>query len=164
MDPEWAVPRRFGSTSKVEPESVPTVGAGSRCEQKENVTVSVLDTDAVQRTYDLDRAHVFHSWMAQAAFKPMVITSAQGSYVVDGDGNRLLDFSSQLVNTNIGHQHPKVVAAIKAQADRLCTVAPQHANDQRSEAARLITDLTPDGLDKVFFTNAGAEAVENAVG
>jgi taurine---2-oxoglutarate transaminase len=127
------------------------------------VTVSTLDTDAVQRTYDLDRAHVFHSWMAQAAFKPMVITSAQGSYVVDGEGNRLLDFSSQLVNTNIGHQHPKVVAAIKAQADRLCTVAPQYANDQRSEAARLITELTPDGLDKVFFTNAGAEAVENAV-
>ncbi len=126
-------------------------------------TGSAVDTDAVQRTYDLDRAHVFHSWLAQAAFKPMVITSAQGSYVVDGEGNRLLDFSSQLVNTNIGHQHPKVVAAIKAQADRLCTVAPQHANDQRSEAARLITNLAPDGMDKVFFTNAGAEAVENAV-
>ena len=125
--------------------------------------MSTLDTDAVQRTYDLDRAHVFHSWMAQAAFKPMVITEAAGSYVVDGEGNRLLDFSSQLVNTNIGHQHPKVVAAIKAQADRLCTVAPQYANDQRSEAARLITELSPDGMDKVFFTNAGAEAVENAV-
>ena len=121
------------------------------------------DRAAVQRTYDLDRAHVFHSWSAQAALKPMVITSAQGSYVVDGDGHRLLDFSSQLVNTNIGHQHPKVVAAIRAQADRLCTIAPQYANDQRSEAARLITELTPDGLDKVFFTNAGAEAVENAV-
>ena len=124
---------------------------------------TAVDAESVQRTYDLDRAHVFHSWLAQAAFKPMVITSAQGSYVVDGEGNRLLDFSSQLVNTNIGHQHPKVVAAIKAQADRLCTVAPQHANDQRSEAARLITDLAPDGMDKVFFTNAGAEAVENAV-
>ena len=117
----------------------------------------------MERTYELDRAHVFHSWLAQAGFKPMVITSAQGSYVVDGEGNRLLDFSSQLVNTNIGHQHPKVVAGIKAQADRLCTVAPQYANDQRSEAARLITDLAPDGMNKVFFTNAGAEAVENAV-
>src|ERR1700710_2066018 len=114
-------------------------------------------------TYELDRQYVFHSWSAQAALKPMVIESALGSYVTDGDGNRLLDLSSQLVNTNIGHQHPKVVAAIKAQADRLCTVAPQYANDQRSEAARLITELTPDGLDKVFFTNAGAEAVENAV-
>lgn len=121
------------------------------------------DAGAVQRAYDLDRAHVFHSWAAQAALKPMVITAAQGSYVWDGGGHRLLDFSSQLVNTNIGHQHPKVVAAIKAQADRLCTVAPQYANDQRSEAARLITERAPDGLNKVFFTNAGAEGIENAV-
>ena len=81
----------------------------------------------------------------------------------DGDGNRLLDFSSQLVNTNIGHQHPKVVAAIQAQAAKLCTVAPQHANDARSEAARLIAERTPGELNKVFFTNGGADANEHAV-
>lgn len=114
-------------------------------------------------TFDLDRQYVFHSWSAQAALKPLVIASAQGSYVTDEDGNRLLDLSSQLVNTNIGHQHPKVVAAIKAQADLLCTVAPQHANAARGEAARLIVELAPDNMRKVFFTNAGAEAVEYAV-
>jgi taurine--2-oxoglutarate transaminase len=114
-------------------------------------------------TYDLDRQYVFHSWSAQAALKPLVIESAQGSYITDGDGNRLLDLSSQLVNTNIGHQHPKVVAAIKAQADLLCTVAPQHANAARSEAARLIIERAPENMAKVFFTNAGAEAVEYAV-
>jgi taurine--2-oxoglutarate transaminase len=113
--------------------------------------------------YELDREYVFHSWSAQAALKPLVISSAQGSYVVDGDGNRLLDLSSQLVNTNIGHQHPKVVAAIKAQADLLCTVAPQHANQTRGEAARLIVERAPANMRKVFFTNAGAEAVEYAV-
>ena len=116
-----------------------------------------------QRTYELDRQYVFHSWSAQAALTPMVIQSAQGSYVVDGDGNRLLDLSSQLVNTNIGHQHPKVVAAIKAQADLLCTVAPQHANAARGEAARLIIERAPANMAKVFFTNAGADAVEYAV-
>jgi taurine--2-oxoglutarate transaminase len=116
-----------------------------------------------QSTYDLDRQFVFHSWSAQAALKPLVIESAQGSYVVDGDGNRLLDLSSQLVNTNIGHQHPKVVAAIKKQADLLCTVAPQHANAARGEAARLIVERAPDNMEKVFFTNGGAEAVEYAV-
>jgi taurine--2-oxoglutarate transaminase len=116
-----------------------------------------------QSTYELDRQYVFHSWSAQAALKPMVITSAQGCYVTDSDGNRLLDLSSQLVNTNIGHQHPKVVAAIKEQADLLCTIAPQHANAARSEAARLIVERAPDSLNKVFFTNAGAEAVEYAV-
>ena len=73
----------------------------------------------------------------------MTITASKGCYVWDGDGNRLLDFSSQLVNTNIGHQHPKVVAAIADQAAKLCTVAPQHANDARSEAARLIAQRTP---------------------
>jgi taurine--2-oxoglutarate transaminase len=122
-----------------------------------------VDRDAAARAYELDRAHVFHSWSAQAALTPMVVSAARGSYVWDGDGNRHLDFSSQLVFTNIGHQHPRVVAAIKEQADRLCTVAPQHANDQRSEAARLICGLAPPGLEHVFFTNGGAEAIEHAV-
>ncbi|NNH72907.1 aspartate aminotransferase family protein [Nocardia uniformis] len=115
------------------------------------------------RTYELDRKHVFHSWSAQAALKPMVVTAAQGCYLWDGDGNRLLDFSSQMVNTNIGHQHPKVVAAIQAQAAQLCTVAPAHATAARSEAARLIAERTPGDLDRIFFTNGGADAVEHAV-
>jgi taurine--2-oxoglutarate transaminase len=115
------------------------------------------------RTYELDRAHVFHSWSAQAEISPMTITAAQGSYIWDGEGRRLLDFSCQLFNTNIGHQHPKVVAAIQAQAAKLCTVAPQHANDARSEAARLIAERTPGELNRIFFTNGGADAVEHAV-
>jgi taurine--2-oxoglutarate transaminase len=123
-----------------------------------------IDRAAARRAYDDDRAYVFHSWSAQGALKPMVVAAAQGSWLWDGDGNRLLDFSSQLVNTNIGHQHPKVVAGIQAQAARLCTVAPQHANDMRSEAARLIVERAPgDSLNHVFFTNGGAEAIENAV-
>jgi taurine--2-oxoglutarate transaminase len=110
-----------------------------------------------------DRAYVFHSWSAQAALAPVVVAGAEGAWFWDEDGNRYLDFSSQLVNVNIGHQHPKVVAAIKEQADRLCTVAPTFANDVRGEAARLIVERSPGDLSKVFFTNAGAEAVENAV-
>jgi taurine--2-oxoglutarate transaminase len=95
-----------------------------------------------KRAHQLDRAHVFHSWSAQAKLAPMTVIAAQGSYL-DGDGNRLLDFSSQMVNTNIGHQHPKVVAAIAEQAAKLCTIAPAHVNSARSEAARLIAELTP---------------------
>jgi len=90
-----------------------------------------------------------------------VIAGAAGSYVWDADGKRYLDFSSQMVNTNIGHQHPKVVAAIQEQAGRLCTISPVHANDQRSRAAHLIVDRAP-FAGKVFFTNGGAEAVEYA--
>ncbi|TQS41026.1 aspartate aminotransferase family protein [Cryptosporangium phraense] len=117
----------------------------------------------MSRTYELDRAHVFHSWSAQTLIKPMVIDGAKGSYVWDEEGTRYLDFTSQLVFTNIGHQHPKVVAAIQEQAARLCTVAPAFANDVRSEAARLIVERAPEGLNKVFFTNGGADANENAV-
>src|ERR1700722_19478676 len=76
-----------------------------------------------------DRAHVFHSWSAQAAIDPMPIASAAGSYFWDYSGKRYLDFASQLVNVNIGHQHPKLVAAIVDQAGKLCTVAPAFAND-----------------------------------
>ena len=110
-----------------------------------------------------DRAHVFHSWSAQALIDPMPIASASGSYFTDYDGKRYLDFSSQLVNANIGYQHPKLVAAIQEQAARLCTIAPTFANDARSEAARLIAELAPGDLNQVFFTNGGAEATENAL-
>jgi taurine--2-oxoglutarate transaminase len=124
--------------------------------------MTTLETRKSQ-TYQDDRAHVFHSWSAQGALDPLVVAGAEGSWFWDEDGNRFLDFSSQLVNVNIGHQHPKLVEAIKAQADRLCTIAPFHANDQRSKAARLIAELAPGDLDMVFFTNGGAEATENAI-
>ena len=119
--------------------------------------------EAGRRAHDLDRAHVFHSWSAQAQISPMTILAASGSHIWDGDGNRMLDFSSQMVNTNVGHQHPRVVEAIAEQARTLCTIAPQHVNVARSEAARLIAERTPGDLDRIFFTNGGADAVEHAV-
>ena len=64
--------------------------------------------------YVNDRAHVFHSWSAQGPLTPTVVAGGEGSYFWDEDGKRFLDFSSQLVNLNIGHQHPKMVAAIQA--------------------------------------------------
>ncbi len=115
------------------------------------------------RAYELDRQHVFHSWSAQAQISPMVITRAEGSTVWDDQGKDYLDFTSQLVFTNIGHQHPAVVAAIQEQAAKLCTIAPQFANAARSEAARLITGLAGETFEKVFFTNGGADAVEHAI-
>ena len=116
-----------------------------------------------EATLTNDRAHVFHSWSAQAQINPVAIAGAEGSWMWDFDGNRYLDFSSQLINVNLGHQHPKLVAAIQEAAGRLCTVAPIHADADRSEAARLIAEVAPDGLEKVFFTNGGAEATENAM-
>ncbi|MBO1333694.1 aspartate aminotransferase family protein [Streptomyces sp. VRA16 Mangrove soil] len=110
-----------------------------------------------------DRKHVFHSWSAQELIDPLAVAGAEGSYFWDYDGNRYLDFTSGLVYTNIGYQHPKVVAAIQEQAAKMTTFAPAFAIESRSEAARLIAERTPGDLDKIFFTNGGADAVEHAL-
>ncbi len=116
-----------------------------------------------QDVWELDRQYVFHSWSVQGALNPMVIAGGSGCRLWDFDGNEYLDFSSQLVNTNIGHQHPKVIAAIQQQAAELATIAPATANLARGEAAKRIVARAPDNFNKVFFTNAGADANENAM-
>jgi taurine--2-oxoglutarate transaminase len=117
----------------------------------------------LSQTYLDDRAHVFHSWSAQAALKPLVVTGGEGAWFFDETGKKYLDFSSQLINLNLGHQHPKMIAAIQEQAAKLATIAPGMANDARSTAARMIAERTPGDLNKIFFTNGGAEATENAM-
>ena len=117
-----------------------------------NADVARCDTDSV-----------FHSWSAQARFTTLPLAGGRGCVVWDHDGKEYLDLSSQLVYTNLGHQHPKVVTAIVEQAERLVTVAPAHANQTRAEAARLIVERAPEGFSKVFFTNGGADANENAI-
>ena len=117
----------------------------------------------LSQTYLDDRAHVFHSWSAQAALKPLVVTGGEGAWFFDETGKKYLDFSSQLINLNLGHQHPKMIAAIQEQAAKLATIAPGMATDARSTAARMIAERTPGDLNKIFFTNGGAEATENAM-
>lgn len=110
-------------------------------------------------------AHVDHyiqSWSVQGA-KPRIITGGEGSWFWDADGKRYLDFQSQLVNLNLGHQHPAIVAAIKEQADKMCYIGPAMGNDARSELAQLIAEVTPGNLTSTFFTTGGAAAIENAV-
>ncbi|WP_137844099.1 aspartate aminotransferase family protein [Microbacterium sp. 2FI] len=119
------------------------------------------DPDALAKA--LDREHVFHSWSAQAGLDLPVIAGGLGSVVWDHAGNRMLDFASQLVNVNIGHQHPAVVAAIQQQAGELATIGPATANLTRGQAAERILSKAPDGFTKVFFTNGGADANENAI-
>ncbi|MGC1418502.1 MAG: aspartate aminotransferase family protein [Acidimicrobiales bacterium] len=110
-----------------------------------------------------EKASVFHSWSAQSSIDPLMVRDAHGVYVTDEAGKTYLDFSSQLVNTNVGHQHPSVVKAIQEQAGLLCTIAPQHGNPARYRAAEMILDHSFDGAAKVFFTNGGTESVEHAV-
>jgi taurine---2-oxoglutarate transaminase len=109
------------------------------------------------------KQYVLHSWSVQDAVDPIPVAGGEGRYFWDYDGKRYLDFASQLVNVSIGHQHPKIVAAIKEQAEKLCTIGPPMATEARSTLARLLAEVTPGDLQMSFFTNGGAEANENAV-
>ena len=122
-----------------------------------------MSSEDSKKVFEADRKFVFHSWSAQAQISPLPVAGGSGSYFWDHDGNKYLDFSGQLVFTNIGHQHPKVVDAIKKQADVLTTIAPQHANNARNEAAQRVVELAGGDFSKVFFTNAGADGIENAI-
>lgn len=113
-------------------------------------------------TFADDRAFVFRSWSAQRQLTPMVVTGGAGCWFWDDAGRRYLDLSSQRVNLNLGHQHPRLVAAIAQQAGVLTTIGQIHATGPRSTAARLIAERTPGDLDQIFFTNGGGDAVEHA--
>lgn len=112
---------------------------------------------------DLNREYTLFAWSAQAAVNPVPIERAEGVYLWDDSGRRYLDFSSQLMNVNIGHGHPRVVKAIQEQAERLPYVAPAFATRVRGELGRLVAEIAPGDLNKTFFTLGGADANENAI-
>ena len=99
----------------------------------------------------------------QKGLHPIPIEKADGIYMWDYDGKRYTDMSSQLVNLNVGFGNRKIIDAIKAQAEKICYVAPSYASEPRGKLARMILDLMPDNMGKVFFANAGADANENAI-
>ena len=109
------------------------------------------------------KRYVLYSWSVQDQINPIAVERAEGRYFWDYDGNRYLDFASQLVNVSIGHSHPKVVQAIKDQAEKLATIGPPMATESRSRLGRMLADVTPGDLSMSFFTNGGAEANENAI-
>ena len=106
---------------------------------------------------------VFYTWSAQARVNPIAVQRAKGVYFWDTDDKRYLDFSSQLMNTNIGHQHPKVVKAIQDQAAKLTFSHPGNATEARGLLGKKLAEVTPGDLKKTFFTLGGAEANENAI-
>ena len=118
-----------------------------------------VDTRAIaQETKD----HVLVSWSAQGSISPIVITGAKGSWLFAGE-RRILDFSSGLVNVNLGHGHPKVVRAIQEQVEKVQYVLPSFGEESRAELARLLADVAPGDLTKTLFTTGGTEANEHAI-
>jgi taurine--2-oxoglutarate transaminase len=111
----------------------------------------------------LNRAHTFFSWSIQGALDPIAIDRAEGVYLYTPEGERILDFNSQLMSVNIGHGDRRVIEAITAQATKLQYVQPAFATEIRARLGARLAEILPGDLDKVFFTLGGAEAIENAI-
>lgn len=122
-----------------------------------------LDIKTAGEICEVSKNYNLHSWSVQGKLKPRVMIGGEGIYFWDGDGRRYYDMSSQLVNLNIGYGNKTVIKAIQEQAERLAFASPSFAIDVRSQLAKMIVELAPDNMGKVFFTLAGADANENAV-
>lgn len=103
------------------------------------------------------------SWSKQRGLDPIPVVKGEGIYFWDDEGNRYTDMSSQLVNMNLGFGNKVIGDAIKEQVDQYCFVSPSYGAESRAKLAKKIIELMPDNMGKVFFTNAGADANENAV-
>ncbi len=121
--------------------------------------MTVMGSDALaNRRYDII------PWAAQKDLGPPVeMARAEGVYLWDKAGKKYLDFSAQLVNVNLGHQNPRVIAAIKEQADKLCYVGPHFTTDVRERLGRLLAEIAPGDIATAFFTQSGSEANEAAM-
>lgn len=111
----------------------------------------------------LQAEYVLQSWSKQKGLHPIPIAKAEGIYFYDYDGKRYADMSSQQVNVNLGYGNQDIADAIKEKLDRYAYIGPSYGDESRAKLGKMIVDLLPDSFGKVFFTNAGADANENAL-
>lgn len=107
--------------------------------------------------------YTFFSWTKQAGLNPINVERAKGVYLFDRNGKRYIDFSSQLINVNVGHGRHEVTEAVVKQMQQLSYVAPGFATKVRGDLGKKLAEITPGNLSKTFFTLGGAEAIENAI-
>jgi len=113
-----------------------------------------------QEVIQENRDYTLFSWSVQNAANPIHMKRAEGVYFWDGDDNRWLDFSSQLINMNVGHQHPKVLDAIKKQVDELCFAGPGFATEPRGRLGKKLSGSlwSADRLSTASFRASGGYA------
>lgn len=111
----------------------------------------------------LDRSHVVYSWKAQGSVNPIMMDRAEGIYQWDTDGKKYIDGCSGLLNINIGHSNQHVLEAMKKQMEKLTYVGTMFGSEPKARLAQMISEVTPGDLDYTFFTNSGAESIENAI-
>ncbi len=116
-----------------------------------------------QEMIDLCKEHTMYTWSAQGDVDPLPVEKADGVHFWTPEGKKFLDFNSQLMSVNIGHNHPKVTARMKEAVDELIYVFPGSATEPRARLGQLMAEITPDNLNTFFFALGGAESNENAV-
>lgn len=116
-----------------------------------------------QEMIDLCKQHSLFSWSATGKVDPYPVARAEGIYLYGPEGQRWIDFNSQLMSVNIGHGHPKVKEAIKQQLDEVIFVYPGMATEVRARLSKRLAELTPGDINTFFYTLGGAEANENAI-
>ncbi len=116
-----------------------------------------------QEIKELSLQYNLHSWSKQKSIDPIPVIGGKGIYYFDTDGNRYSDMSSQLVNLNVGHGCQPIIDAIREQAEKYCFISPAMASEPRARLAKMVIDRMPENMAKVFFTNGGADANENAI-
>ncbi len=107
--------------------------------------------------------HTFFSWSKQGGLNPIEVAHAEGVYLYDQSGKRYLDFSSQLMNVNIGHGDQRVTDAVVKQMQEVSYIAPSMVTEVRGKLGKRLAEIAPGNLSKTFFTLGGAEAIENAI-
>src|SRR5438477_10247406 len=116
-------------------------------------------TEIVQNNQD----YTLFSWSKQKNTNPIAVKSAEGVYLYDYDGKRYIDFSSGLMNVNIGHADQRVTAAVVKQMQEVTYVTPSCVTKVRGDLGKKLAAIAPGGLTKTLFTTGGAEAIENAI-
>ena len=124
-----------------------------------NSTTNSLKEEIIQNCLNF----TLTSWSKQKGLKPLVIDKAEGVYIYDASGKKIIDFSSQLIAVNIGHGHPKVAEAVSKQMSEVSYVQPGMMTKVRGDVGKKLADISPGTLNRTFFTLGGAEAVENAI-
>ncbi|MFT3827145.1 MAG: aminotransferase class III-fold pyridoxal phosphate-dependent enzyme [Chitinophagaceae bacterium] len=124
----------------------------------ETITLSEA-TEIIRDNMD----YTLFSWSKQKGISPIAVKYGEGVYLYDYDGKRYLDFSSGLMNVNIGHGHPRVTQAVVNQMQQVSYVTPSCVTKARGDLGKKLASITPPGLTKTLFTVCGATAIENAI-
>lgn len=125
----------------------------------ETKTISTEVDDVLKDNFD----HTLFSWSKQRGISPIAVKRAQGVYLYDYDDKRYIDFSSGLMNVNIGHGNQRVTEAVVKQMQEVSYVTPSCVTKVRGELGARLAEICPGDLNRAFFTVCGASAIENAI-